>query len=168
MKRLILTTTAILAGTAAFAADPDATADLKGQDGSDMGQVTITQGPRGVLIHAEAKGLTEGWHGFHVHKTGSCEDGFEAAGGHYAPEENAHGLMNDGGAHAGDLPSIHAGPDGNARAEFYSTRLSVDGDSAPLMDDDGSTIMIHAKDDSYGEEAGAGDRVACGVVEAAK
>lgn len=168
MKCVTLATVATLAAGSAFAESPTAQADMAGPDGADMGRVEITQGPRGILFHAEVSGLKEGWHGFHVHKKGSCEDGFEAAKGHYAPDGNKHGLMNEDGSHAGDLPNIHVDANGEAWAEFYSERLSVKDGDAPLMDDDGSAIMIHAKPDSYAEKAGAGGRVACGVIEAAK
>ncbi len=33
-----------------------------------------------------------------------------------------------------------------------------------VFDSDGSSIIIHAKLDTCGAEAGAGDRVACGVI----
>ncbi|WP_238987407.1 superoxide dismutase family protein [Roseovarius dicentrarchi] len=161
---LILATviTGLTAGTAV--AEAGAMAMLKGQDGQDAGHVTITQGPNGTLFHAELTGLAPGWHSFHVHEVGSCEDGFAAAGDHYAPDGNGHGLMADGGAHAGDLPNIHVAADGTAMAEFYSSRLTVADGAAPLMDEDGSAIVIHENADSYGADAGAGGRVACGVI----
>ncbi len=137
---------------------------LKGPDGKDVGHVTIDQGPAGTLFRAELSGLKPGWHSFHVHEVGTCEDGFDAAGGHYAPDGNDHGLMAEGGAHAGDLPNIHVGPDGAAMAEFYSSRLTVAGGAAPLMDKDGSAIVIHESADTYASEAEAGERVACGVI----
>jgi len=133
-------------------------------DGQSAGVVQISQAGSGTLFHAELKNIAPGWHGFHVHTVGSCEDGFAAAEGHYAPDGNEHGLMAEDGAHAGDLPNIHVGADGTAMAEFYSARLSVMEGDAPLMDEDGSAIMIHANADSYMDEAGAGDRVACGVI----
>ena len=38
------------------------------------------------------------------------------------------------------------------------------GPAHSVFDADGSAIIIHAKPDSYGEDAGAGDRVACGLI----
>ncbi len=161
---LILTTAfaGLIAGAAA--AQPGAMAMLKGQDGQDVGHVTITQGPDGTLFHAELAGLEPGWHSFHVHEVGSCEENFDAAGDHYAPDGNGHGLMAEGGAHAGDLPNIHVAADGTAMAEFYSSRLTVADGSAPMMDEDGSAIVIHDNADTYESDAGAGGRVACGVI----
>ncbi|WP_138935496.1 superoxide dismutase family protein [Roseovarius arcticus] len=158
------TAIAALTGSAALAQDAGAMAMLNTADGGDGGHVKISQAGSGTLFHAELKGLAPGWHSFHVHEIGSCEDGFDAAGDHYAPDGKGHGLMAEEGAHAGDLPNIHVGDDGTAMAEFYSARLSVADGNAPLMDEDGSAIMIHENADSYQTDAGAGGRVACGVI----
>ncbi len=157
-----------LTGSAAMAQDAGAMAMLKTAGGEDAGHVIISEGVNGTLFQAELKGLSPGWHSFHVHEAGSCEDGFEAAGGHYAPDGKEHGLMAEDGAHAGDLPNIYVNDNGEAKADFYSARLSVAGDVAPLMDDDGSTIVIHENPDSYQSDAGAGGRVACGVISQTK
>ena len=37
--------------------------------------------------------------------------------------------------------------------------------TATMAGPDGSAFIVHAKPDTYGSEAGAGDRVACGVIE---
>ncbi|SLN18000.1 Superoxide dismutase [Cu-Zn] precursor [Roseivivax jejudonensis] len=161
---------AILASGAALAQDdaaPAATATLMDQSGVEVGQVDIFETVDGLLFHVEATGMPEGGHGFHVHQTGECSGDFTSAGDHYAPGDNAHGLMNSDGAHAGDLPNVFAGAEGNVRADVVSTVLSIDGGDAPVMDDDGSAIIVHENADSYGAEAGAGTRLACGVIETA-
>ena len=142
-----------------------ASASLAGPDGAAMGTVTFTQGPNGVLIEADVQGLSPGAHGFHIHSVGACTPDFTAAGGHYAPGGEGHGLMHEGGSHAGDLPNIHAGADGAARADYFTAAVTLDADADhSLFDDDGSAIIVHAKPDSYGEAPEAGDRVACGVI----
>ncbi|GGL71128.1 superoxide dismutase family protein [Wenxinia marina] len=164
--RLIPTLAAALA-LPTLAAAQDATASLVGADGAPMGEVMMTDTPNGLLFEVRLTGVPEGGHGFHVHQVGTCEPDFEAAGDHYAPDGNEHGLMNEAGAHAGDLPNVFATAEGVVEADIVSERLSVSGDTgAPLMDEDGSAIMVHANPDSYMAEAGAGDRIACGVVEA--
>ena len=173
MKRLLM----IAAGCALLAAlacaddreasDPGATgiAELAGPDGAAMGTVTLTQGPRGVLVQADVRGLEPGGHGFHVHEIGACIPDFSAAGGHFSPGGEGHGLLHAGGAHAGDLPNIHAAADGTARADYFTDALTLDyGADHSLFDEDGSAIIVHAGPDSYGEAPGAGDRVACGVI----
>lgn len=157
---------ALMAAGPATAADPVATATLMDQEGQ-IGMVEIFETADGLLLRANASGLEPGWHGFHIHETGICEGDFTSAGGHYAPDGSGHGFFTESGGHAGDLPNIYAESEGEARADFHTTRVTLDGETAPLMDDDGSAIVIHAEADTYESEAGAGGRVACGVIEAA-
>ena len=143
-----------------------AAASMSGPDGAAMGRVELTQGPNGVLISADVYGLSPGPHGFHIHSVGACSPDFSAAGGHFAPDGEGHGFMHADGHHAGDLPNIHAGPDGSARVDHFTSKLTLapDGDTS-LFDEDGSAVIIHAMPDSYGADPGAGDRAACGVIE---
>ena len=142
-----------------------ATAGLTGPDGGDMGTVTLTQGPNGVLISAEVRGLSPGAHGFHLHGVGACTPDFAAAGGHFNPYNEGHGFMTEGAPHPGDLPNIHAGEDGIARADYFTDAITLDdGPDNSIFDADGSAIIVHAKPDSYGDDPEAGDRVACGVI----
>ena len=160
----------VLIGLAACQGEPEATgqtatASISGADGASMGTVVLTQGPNGVLVSADVTGLSPGWHGFHIHETGACTPDFSAAGGHYSPGGEGHGLLHEDGSHAGDLPNINAGADGVARAEHFTDKITLaeDADNS-IFDDDGSAIIIHAKPDSYGPDPAAGDRVACGVI----
>ena len=174
-RSIILAATALIAVLTLVACGDDdapaavgarASATLTGPDGAPMGEVTLTQGPNGVLIAAAVQGLAPGAHGFHIHSVGACTPDFSAAGGHYAPGGEGHGLMHEDGSHAGDLPNIHAGADGAARADYFTDAVTLDADADhSLFDDDGSAIIVHAKPDSYGEDPGAGDRVACGVIQ---
>ena len=140
-----------------------ATAAMSGPDGTQMGSVTLTQGPNGLLVSVNMTGLPPGWHGFHLHETGSCSPDFAAAGGHYSPDGHGHGFMHSSPHHPGDMPNIYAGSDGTAIADVFNTKASIGAD-ATIFDSDGSAIIVHAKPDSYGESPGAGDRIACGVI----
>jgi len=112
------------------------------------------------------QGLPTGWRGFHLHETGGCGPDFSAAGGHFAPRGNAHGLLNPEGPHAGDLPNLGVAEDGSAQAEFFTDRVSLSPDvENTLMDADGSAVVIHANPDSHEADAVTGDRIACGVIE---
>ena len=153
------------APAAPLAVGATATAMMAGPDGTAMGTVTLTQGPHGVLIAADLTGLTPGGHGFHIHQTGSCAPDFAAAGDHFAPKGLEHGYDNEAGFHAGDLPNIYAAADGTARADFFTREVTLTAGLAhSLFDEDGSAIIVHEKPDTYGEDAGAGGRVACGVI----
>ena len=189
------TTTALIAGSlaaltigcAATAADMNATAAtqetaatptaagynvrLFNNDGANIGTVKLMQGPQGLLMKIEASGLTPGWHGIHLHETGQCEAAFTSAGAHLNhPQAKApHGLLNPQGPDDGDLPNIYVHTDGTVKAEIYTTRarLSGDGQSQDLLDNDGSAIIIHASADDHSSQpiGGAGARVACGPIQ---
>ncbi len=154
-----------LAGLPALSADA-ASADLVGPDGQNMGRIEMIQAPHGVLVTVDASGLEPGRHGFHIHQTGKCDaPSFESAGDHFAPEGHGHGFLSDDGYHAGDLPNLYAADDGTARADAFATAVSLEeGALNSLFDQDGSAFIIHERMDSYGDQAGAGGRVACGVI----
>ena len=119
-----------------------ATALLRGVDSTEMGEVALTEGPNGVLVSGETRGLSPGAHGFHIHAIGACESDFAAAGDHFNPGELEHGLLHEGGAHVGDLPNIHAKQDGVARADFFTTAVTLGrGADHSLFDADG--IGVH-------------------------
>jgi len=147
----------------AFAADK-ATAVLKDANGKEVGKVTLIAVPTGVLLDADLTAVPPGDHAFHIHAIGKCEPpDFKSAGGHFNPEEDKHGLMNEAGPHAGDLPNIHVPENGKLHIEVLNQRVSL---SDGLLDDDGSALVIHQGPDDYRTDpAGdAGPRIACGVI----
>lgn len=147
----------------AFAAD-QATAVLKDPDGKEVGKVTLTAVPTGVLLDADLTALPPGDHAFHIHEFGKCEaPDFKSAGGHFNPEEDEHGLMNKAGPHAGDMPNIHVPESGQLHIEVLNQMVNL---SRGLLDKDGSAIVIHEGPDDYvSDPAGdAGPRIACGVI----
>lgn len=155
-------TTGLTLSTPAFAAD-HATAVLQDPDGKEVGKVTLTAVPTGLLLDADLTALPPGTHAFHIHETGKCEPpDFKSAGGHFNPDEDEHGLMNQAGPHAGDMPNIHVPENGKLRIEVLNQMTNLDG----LLDDDGASIVIHEGPDDYkSDPAGhAGARIACGVV----
>lgn len=169
LKRQNLITAALLTGLVAATAvaqtdGPAATAALFDQNGEPVGSVLLHRMPRGTLLHARLEGLPVGAHAFHVHETGICEPPFDSAGGHYDPDDVAHGFASEDGAHAGDLPNIHIPASGRLEIEMYSTLLTIDD---ALFDDDGASIVIHEGPDDYASQpaGAAGPRVACGVIE---
>jgi len=153
----------------AFAADSSVT--FRGPAGEDRGSATLREGPTGVLVRLELKGLTPGWHAVHFHAKGDCSDqAFQNAGGHINHAQNAkpHGLLNPQGPDFGDLPNVYAGADGMVRAELFSALVSFTGQGGrpALKDADGSAIVVHQSPDDFTTQpiGGAGARVACAVV----
>lgn len=170
-RQLLLVALALLAAAACGGDDSPrevgatARATLAAPDGRVMGEVTLTQTATGVLISAEVTGLSRGAHGFHIHGTGVCSPDFTAAGSHFAPGGKPHGFLHEDGPHAGDLPNIHAGEGGNARADYFTTAITLDaGPDHSLFDEDGSAFIVHAEPDDYLDVASAGARIACGVI----
>lgn len=155
----------------------DATAKFVSPTGEEIGDVVLTDALGGVLLRIEVKGLTPGWHGIHLHMVGDCSDGadgFKASGGHINPDGVEHGFLNPNGAHRADLANLYAGPDGTATAEFFRAGLNLKPSEEgaaingpyPLLDDDGSAIVIHENPDDQLTQpiGGAGARVACAAV----
>ena len=168
LKQVLAGSAAILvfAGAAAFAgAAQAASAKMVGPDGKDMGTITLTETPNGVLINADLSNLSPGGHGFHIHEKGSCSPDFKAAGGHYNPDGKEHGLNNPKGHHAGDMPNIFVNADGTAHVEVLNASVTLGDGKGTLFDEDGSAFIVHEKPDSHNADPGAGGRVACGVIE---
>lgn len=99
-----------------------------------------------------------GPHGFHIHENGDCEigdpnDPFQAAGGHWNPDNQPHGN------HAGDFPVLFSN-NGYAEMSFFTNRFTP-------QDVIGKSIIIHQNPDDYrSQPAGnAGKRLACGVIQ---
>ena len=164
---------------------PSVTADLLAPDGSARGSVTLTFDGASTVVDVRAIGLTAGAHGFHVHKTGTCEPkspdpadpsktgDFLSAAGHLAAEGQSHG------SHDGDLPSLIANADGQASLTTLLGGLSMDA----VLDADGSAVIVHALPDNFGnvpdryaaqgvddttkKTGDAGPRIACAPLTAA-
>lgn len=150
-----------------------ANATLSNAEGAAAGSASFRQGPQGLVLRIEATGLTPGWHGIHLHAIGTCDGPtFESAGAHVhgGPQQAVHGLLNADASDSGDLPNVWAGADGRVMAEVFTpfARLAGVGPGDPLLDTDGSAILIHAQADDYASQpiGGSGDRVACGVIAA--
>ncbi|MFZ3590610.1 superoxide dismutase family protein [Bacillus sp. DJP31] len=141
--------------------------DIKNPDGDSMGSATLEEQASGVKVSLALNGLEPGPHGIHFHANGDCEPPeFESAGDHYNPEEKDHGLLNQDGAHAGDLPNIVAKPDGTVAAELMAAGVTLKEGKTTLYKKDGTSLIIHENaDDGMSQPAGnAGKRIACGVI----
>ena len=132
------------------------------------GMATRARQPRVGLV-VQARGLSPGEHGVHVHAVGRCDPpGFTTAGDHFNPLARKHGLEASEGPHAGDLPNLRADPGGSARYEATTDRITLSGGASTAFDADGSALVIHARpDDQRTDPSGnSGDRVICGVARA--
>jgi Cu-Zn family superoxide dismutase len=156
---------ALLLAQPALAVDK-AGAVLKDANGNEVGKVTLTSTPSGLLISVDLTAVPPGEHAFHIHAVGKCDPpDFKSAGPHFNPDETKHGLMNPEGRHAGDMPNLHVPADGKLQVEVLNPTVTLSAESA-LLDADGAAIVIHASADDYKTDpaGNAGDRIACGVV----
>jgi superoxide dismutase, Cu-Zn family len=149
---------------------PAARGEFLDAAGRKVGTATLTQSPRGVLIVLDLTGLPAGEHGFHLHEVGRCEAAtkFKTAGDHYAPQgRNEHGFHTTGGPHAGDMPNQFVGDGGRLRAHVLNERVTLVPGKVSLLDQDGTSIVIHAAPDDYRTQpsGNSGDRIACAVIE---
>ncbi|SDI57996.1 superoxide dismutase family protein [Natribacillus halophilus] len=162
--------------------EPGATVDLQDENEEPVGTVEFFEsGDGNTLLTAEVENLDPGYHGFHIHEEGLCEPDadegpFDTAEGHYAPEDNAHP------EHAGDLPPLHVNEDETAMMSVEVDRFSPD----ELIEEE-TAMIVHEDPDNFAhipdryqsedqDEPGsdedtldtgdAGDRLACGVIEA--
>ncbi len=155
---LSLASSALAAGTAS--------AVLKDASGKEVGSATLTSTPSGALLSLTLTGVPPGVHALHIHAVGKCEPpDFKSAGPHFNPDQTKHGIMNQEGPHAGDLPNLHVPGDGKLEVEFLDPAVTLSQEAA-LLDADGSAIVIHAGADDYTTDpaGNAGDRIACGVI----
>jgi Cu/Zn superoxide dismutase len=147
----------------------DARAVLRDASGAEVGIVRFSQEDGRVRVTAEARGLTAGFHGFHVHTTGTCTAPFSSAGGHFGAPGST--VPN----YAGDMVSLYADATGAAHASFVTDRYRV----AELLDVDGAAVIVHAGADNFANiptrygvvtdattlaTGDAGARIACGAV----
>lgn len=165
----LLIAAALSVSAIATAGSERAGARLLDNAGEPVGKVTFRQAAAGVVVRIKAEGLEPGWHGVHFHAVGDCSDhdDFQRSTGHVEASDKPHGFLNPEGHHEGDLPNLHAHADGRAAAEFYTRAVSIRDGKAALLDDDGSAVVIHARADNHVDQpiGGAGERVACGVIE---
>lgn len=119
--------------------------ELRTAAGAPGGTVRLTSVPSGVRVQAQVRGLAPGFHGFHVHQTGSCDGTtappFTSAGGHFAAAGTDHG------AHVGDLPPLHVGADGTARAELVTDAFTLS-DLSPEEGTRSRALVVHAAPDN--------------------
>ena len=145
------------------------TVELKNSDDEKAGSAVLEQEENGVKVSLKVEGMEPGKHGVHFHETAKCEGpDFESAGAHFNPDDTKHGVENDNGPHAGDLPNIEVTEDGTGEYEFTTEYVSLLADKEnSLLDEDGSALVVHDKeDDGKTDPLGdSGDRIACGVLE---
>jgi len=167
MHRTILIAALALCAAACSRGSRVATATLEPRSGSQVtGTATFTESDGKVIVVVNAKSLTPGKHGVHVHEKGDCSaSDASSAGGHFAPGGGQHAGPTDPKRHAGDLGNLEAGGDGAATLTIATDMLTVGAGDHSVV---GRSLVIHGDpDDLTTQPSGnSGGRVACGVIKA--
>lgn len=167
MRRIILIVLSAALLSACAAQGPAAEAVLQPTKGNAAaGAVSFTQEGGKVRITALVQGLTPGAHGFHIHDRGDCSaPDATSAGGHFNPFAKPHGDPARAGHHAGDLPMLVAGADGQARFEALMDGITLQSGPANIL---GRSVIVHAQPDDFTTQptGNSGARVSCGVIKA--
>ncbi len=141
---------------------------LRNAQGQVIGDALAARAGNLVRLRISVHGFTPGIHGVHLHQTGRCDaPGFESAGPHWNPTGHAHGRLNPHGPHLGDLPNLQVAANGSGRIAFsVPVPAGTAAGANPLLDADGTAIVIHAApDDLRTDPSGnSGARIACGVL----
>jgi superoxide dismutase, Cu-Zn family len=144
---------------------PTAVANLAPTKGnSAAGTVHFTQKGDVVVVEAQAKGLSPGPHGFHIHERGNCTaPDASSAGGHFNPVGAPHGGPSTDAHHAGDLGNLQADANGNATLRVEVKGITLDAGDRSII---GRAVIVHEKaDDLKTQPSGnSGARVSCGLI----
>lgn len=147
---------------------PQALAIIEGtkEDSEIYGEVEFIETKEGLMINAEVYNAPPGKHGIHVHENGSCEDGGNAAGGHFNPDGAQHGFLPKDGmkmAHAGDMGNIEINEDGEGSLSLVLPGVTLSAGKNSVVS---KAVILHEKADDFGQPTGnAGGRIGCGLIE---
>lgn len=139
--------------------------------GHQLGTVTISESPYGLVFTPQLTELTPGLYAFHIHTNPDCgldnKDGKVTvaglAGGHFDPQQtNRHSTPWDDKGHLGDLPPLYVDEKGDADLPVLAPKLKK------LSDVKGHSLMIDVGHDNYSDHpqplGGEGARFGCGVI----
>jgi len=132
------------------------------------GIVEFIQRPKHLDIKYRIHNLSDGEHGFHIHKCGDLTKGCSSGCAHFNPAKCNHGGLKSRKCHAGDLGNIKS-KRGVSHGTIKTNKVTL---RKSIRNITGRMIIVHADRDDLGkggdEESlktgNAGKRLACGVI----
>lgn len=124
-----------------------------------------------IKVEYDINNLSDGKHGFHIHKCGNMTKGCESACSHFNPFNKNHGSNKSKERHAGDLGNI-VSKNKKSQGSMTASDLSLNNKLTSII---GRTIIVHQDEDDLGRGIGekkeeslktgnAGKRLACAVI----
>uniref|UniRef100_T1IQZ2 Superoxide dismutase copper/zinc binding domain-containing protein n=1 Tax=Strigamia maritima TaxID=126957 RepID=T1IQZ2_STRMM len=80
-----------------------------------------------VHVTGQIRNLSEGEHGFHIHKSGDLRNGCMNANSHYNPFNKTHGASEDEEKHVGDLGNMFVESNGVAVLDAKFEHVTLHG-----------------------------------------
>lgn len=133
-------------------------------------------------IDLDIKGLSPGYHGFHIHNKGDLTKGCSSLCSHFNPFNTTHGDITDDryNRHVGDLGNIIANKKGIVKYKICDNLIKLRGKCNII----GRSVVIHKLRDDLGrggmgnngyiydvnkfnesqKTGNAGERIACGII----
>lgn len=133
------------------------------------GVIKLKSGKNGCTVKYDINGLTDGKHGFHIHKCGDMTKGCETGCEHFNPFNKNHSGPHSQERHAGDLGNITSL---NGISKGSITVKDISCDPKTKISIVGRMFVIHEDEDDLGkggdEESlktgNAGKRIACSII----
>ena len=140
---------------------------LNSASGSSVeGKAVFTEINNKVTLEIDVKGLSFGYHAFHIHEFGDCSSiDAKSAGGHWNPDNHKHGKWGTESHHKGDIANLFADSSGRSSLKFETDLWCLDCDDESKNILNKSLIIHQGPDDFHSQPSGnAGKRIACGVI----
>ena len=106
-------------------AQESSTVTVRDAYGQLVTTLTLSDAGNGVVVTGTLTGVDPGAHAIHFHEKGECEPPFETAGGHFNPTDKKHGILNQDGHHAGDMPNIVMPDEGEGIIQIFAEGVTL-------------------------------------------
>ena len=133
------------------------------------GTVNFQERNNKLIIEYNIKNLSDGKHGFHIHRCGDITKGCSSGCQHFNPFNKNHGSLTSKDSHAGDLGNIIS-KDGISKGRIVTSKIDIiPGSKKSII---GRMIIVHEDKDDLGlgnnkeslNTGNAGRRLACGII----